>query len=345
MRNFFSILILLFIFSTPNLIAQDTTKVADQGTYSGKLKRGLRHGFGTCTWQDGRKYSGKWKNNLMNGKGTMIYQNGDKYVGDWVNGSKSGYGTYTWTDGSTYTGAYRNGKKSGWGILKLPNGSKHEGYWKNDLANGKGKHYWVNGSQYYGDWKDNKRHGSGVLEYKDGSVVQGEWENDEYIPCKCVNNLSTFNADSAYKQYDAIFVGKISEIYQDDEGTDAIVFQISQYWKGEHGFNRKITLHAGYKSCDFIFYEGVSYLVFANTASDDKFYQTDKCSPSGEAQFKTLEIKALESLKCQQKPKKTPFSIQDFDPVCGCDGKTYDNPYKAKVKGLLYWKEGACSEK
>ncbi|MGB0524954.1 MAG: hypothetical protein ACPGJS_18425 [Flammeovirgaceae bacterium] len=344
MRNFLftSFVFLSLLLCTSILLAQsnDSTQV-DQGVYDGKLKRGFRHGYGTCTWKDGRKYEGRWKNNLMNGKGTMTYPNGDRYSGDWQNGVRSGYGTYTWKNGATYTGAFFNGRKNGWGILKQPNGEKHEGYWKNDMANGKGKHFWPDGTQYYGDWKNNQRDGSGVLEYADGSVVQGEWAKDKYLPCSCDSNSDTLSIEQRVETYEAVFIGTVTEIYQEETGTDAIVFEILQYWKGQHGFNRKVTLHAGFSSCDFIFYEGESYLIFANMGTN-KYYKADKCSPSGELRMKQSVVKQLEKLTCMTKPKKQPFEIRDFDPVCGCDGKTYENPYKAQAKGVSSWKKGAC---
>lgn len=338
-----TLLVLTFIINSFLAFSQTDSTQLDQGIYNGKTKSGDRHGYGVCTWKDGRRYEGKWKYNLMNGKGTMTYKNGDKYYGDWKNGAKTGYGKYTWSGGSVYEGAFLNGKKHGWGILRESNGSKHEGYWKNDMANGKGKHVWANGTQYYGDWKNNQRDGSGVLEYSDGGVVQGEWKADQYIPCQCTVNTDSLNAEDIYQVYEAIFVGTVVEIYQDENGKDAIVFEISQHWKGKHGYGRKIILHAGFRSCDFIFYEGDSYLIFANTGND-KFYRADKCSPSGELKSRISLIQSLQKLDCKQDPVKQPFEIRDFDPVCGCDGKTYNNPYKAKANGVGSWKKGACKK-
>ena len=63
--------------------------------YVGKTNaRGQRHGFGTCTYENGNRYEGDWVNDQRDGNGTMTYASGGKYVGECRHNKNSGIKGY-----------------------------------------------------------------------------------------------------------------------------------------------------------------------------------------------------------------------------------------------------------
>ena len=34
----------------------------------------------------------------------------------------------------------------------------------------------------------------------------------------------------------------------------------------------------------------------------------------------------------------------EYNPVCGCDGKTYSNPCLADINGVISWTQGECDQ-
>lgn len=154
------------------------TKVFENAVYVGYMVKGVPHGEGTCTWNDGGVYVGNWDNGFRNGYGEMTEANGSVYKGEWKNGKYHGKGTLIYAGGKqSYTGDWVNNVMQGKGKFVWATGEVYEGDWTNNLQNGQGTITWTDGSSYTGAWVKGKRTGYGVMTYASGDRYEGEFMN------------------------------------------------------------------------------------------------------------------------------------------------------------------------
>ncbi|KAI9006053.1 hypothetical protein BC832DRAFT_610975 [Gaertneriomyces semiglobifer] len=102
--------------------------------YAGQWENDVRHGHGTCFYDDGSMYDGMWNGDVREGWGRMHYK----------------------SDDSMYEGEWHEGVRHGQGVLvlgKCSNGDRYEGAFLNDLKEGPGRFIYRNKRQLYkGEW-------------------------------------------------------------------------------------------------------------------------------------------------------------------------------------------------
>jgi hypothetical protein len=177
------------------------------GTYTGTLLYGFRHGQGTMNYSNGDIYTGHWYKDRREGYGELISKNGTTiYKGDWWEDKMHGTGTMTfkskgqnehlkyegqfeandfslgkmtYVNGDVYEGKWSFIERQGKGKMTYIDGNIYEGEWRDDNIEGKGKMTYASGDIYDGQWDSNKRKGKGKMTYASGDVYEGDWVNDE----------------------------------------------------------------------------------------------------------------------------------------------------------------------
>ena len=127
-----------------NYTGRADVKYANNDTYSGDFKDGLREGNGTYTYHN--KKGGEETANIPN----------NQYQGEWLVNKKHGIGTMIYGAIGEYFGRFENGKRHGEGVFK----------------------YKKSGNVYSGSWKYGVKHGYGEFIFNDTNMkIAGNWEN------------------------------------------------------------------------------------------------------------------------------------------------------------------------
>ena len=180
----------------------------DNGTYTGTLVNGERHGRGRYEFSNGDVYDGSWVNGQRTGSGTLRFADGGVYSGEWLKDEIHDHGRYRYSNGNRYDGNWEYGNRSGRGEIKYRGGGRFEGVFQSDYPTygthtwsdgdfyegpyinewertGVGKYSWVNENGdvyavYEGDFIDGERTGSGKITHKWGDDYEGEFLDGEY---------------------------------------------------------------------------------------------------------------------------------------------------------------------
>lgn len=168
--------------STNNSLADFGSIKTSEGTYTGQLYNGMRHGKGTMVFSNKDTYTGTFTLNEMTGRGSYEYYNGDVYDGDFIEGKRDGWGTLTYSNGNIYKGMFTENTITGFGsFYKAFDKSLFVGFFEDNVKYDYGYYKYDNGNYL-------------IVNYDNGNLI-GEYtkvENGIYKVYKKVNGQEVF---------------------------------------------------------------------------------------------------------------------------------------------------------
>lgn len=151
------------------------TWTSSDGTYTGQVKWGTRHGLGTLVAPDGTRYTSNWVDGYAVGPGELILPDGRKFTGTFDLANKKA--KVQLADGSRYEGDFEHNNFNGLGKLIRPNGAEYTGYFRDGKKDGKGNILLPDGTKFEGEFRNDNLHGKVEISDKNGEVIRGEFSN------------------------------------------------------------------------------------------------------------------------------------------------------------------------
>ena len=166
---------LLIALGVSILLNSTITWTSADGTYTGQVRWGKRHGRGTLVSADGYRYTSNWVNGFAIGPGELILPDGKKYTGNFDMARKQA--AILIDDGSRYTGGFENNRFNGRGTLILLNGTKYNGGFRDGKKSGSGTIRLTNGTTFEGGFRDDEPEGKAIIKKSNGEIIEGVYGN------------------------------------------------------------------------------------------------------------------------------------------------------------------------